>query len=213
MAATSSFQLRIAHRLKHWIVDFLRFEMESVGVLSSFRHKTDRLVTPFGSRMNKLVGDAQLSNDQLLTGDNESTSSETPKNTPLCQLVGIQSGVENVNVWKWRRGESLGWEHWWWCLCCFKILGFRWSLKIEVWLLCSNFKEKESGERNVWALVNWDNESFISVRGLKWSAPIGKQQFLLPKNEMNVFEDDFETWSLKGSPSRTREYMLDGHNP
>ena len=26
-AATSSFQLRIAHRLKHWIVDFLRFEM------------------------------------------------------------------------------------------------------------------------------------------------------------------------------------------
>ncbi|RVW27791.1 Retrovirus-related Pol polyprotein from transposon RE2 [Vitis vinifera] len=27
MAATSSFQLRIAHRLKHWIVDFLRFEM------------------------------------------------------------------------------------------------------------------------------------------------------------------------------------------
>ncbi|WKA05090.1 hypothetical protein VitviT2T_023075 [Vitis vinifera] len=47
-----------------------------------------------------------------------------------------------------------------------------------VWLLCSNFKEKESGERNVWALVNWDNESFISVRGLKWSAPIGKQQFV-----------------------------------
>nr|CAN78425.1 hypothetical protein VITISV_037783 [Vitis vinifera] len=27
MAATSSFPLRIAHRLKHWIVDFLRFEM------------------------------------------------------------------------------------------------------------------------------------------------------------------------------------------
>nr|CAN63964.1 hypothetical protein VITISV_012163 [Vitis vinifera] len=27
MAATSSFQLRIAHRLKHWIVDFLIFEM------------------------------------------------------------------------------------------------------------------------------------------------------------------------------------------
>ncbi|RVW84151.1 Receptor protein kinase CLAVATA1 [Vitis vinifera] len=27
MAATSSFQLRIVHRLKHWIVDFLRFEM------------------------------------------------------------------------------------------------------------------------------------------------------------------------------------------
>ena len=27
MAATSSFQLRIAHRLKHWIVDFLRFKM------------------------------------------------------------------------------------------------------------------------------------------------------------------------------------------
>ncbi|RVX06230.1 Serine/threonine-protein phosphatase 7 long form-like [Vitis vinifera] len=27
MAATSSFQLRIAHRLKHWIVDFLNFEM------------------------------------------------------------------------------------------------------------------------------------------------------------------------------------------
>ncbi|RVW29070.1 hypothetical protein CK203_091604 [Vitis vinifera] len=27
MAATSSFQLRIAHRLKHWIVDFLSFEM------------------------------------------------------------------------------------------------------------------------------------------------------------------------------------------
>ncbi|RVW76312.1 Gag-Pol polyprotein [Vitis vinifera] len=27
MAATSSFQLRIAHRLKHWIIDFLRFEM------------------------------------------------------------------------------------------------------------------------------------------------------------------------------------------
>ena len=26
-AATSSFQLRIAHRLKHWIVDFLIFEM------------------------------------------------------------------------------------------------------------------------------------------------------------------------------------------
>ncbi|CBI37623.3 unnamed protein product, partial [Vitis vinifera] len=100
------------------------------------------------------------------------------------------SGVENVNVWKWRRGESLGWEHWWWCLCCFKILGFRWSLKIEVWLLCSNFKEKESGERNVWALVNWDNESFISVRGLKWSAPIGKQQFVsdssLKKNNYGI---------------------------
>ncbi|RVW73683.1 hypothetical protein CK203_055011 [Vitis vinifera] len=27
LAATSSFQLRIAHRLKHWIVDFLSFEM------------------------------------------------------------------------------------------------------------------------------------------------------------------------------------------
>ena len=27
MAATSSFQLQIAHRLKHWIVDFLSFEM------------------------------------------------------------------------------------------------------------------------------------------------------------------------------------------
>ena len=27
MAATSSFQLRIAYRLKHWIVDFLSFEM------------------------------------------------------------------------------------------------------------------------------------------------------------------------------------------
>ena len=27
MAATSSFQLRIAHRLKHWIFDFLSFEM------------------------------------------------------------------------------------------------------------------------------------------------------------------------------------------
>ena len=27
MAATSSFQLRIAHCLKHWIVDFLSFEM------------------------------------------------------------------------------------------------------------------------------------------------------------------------------------------
>ena len=27
MAVTSSFQLRIVHRLKHWIVDFLRFEM------------------------------------------------------------------------------------------------------------------------------------------------------------------------------------------
>ena len=27
MAATSSFQLRIAHLLKHWIVDFLSFEM------------------------------------------------------------------------------------------------------------------------------------------------------------------------------------------
>nr|CAN64931.1 hypothetical protein VITISV_003832 [Vitis vinifera] len=27
MAATSSFQLRITHRLKHWIVDFLSFEM------------------------------------------------------------------------------------------------------------------------------------------------------------------------------------------
>ncbi|RVW64282.1 hypothetical protein CK203_052282 [Vitis vinifera] len=27
MAATSTFQLRIAHRLKHWIVDFLSFEM------------------------------------------------------------------------------------------------------------------------------------------------------------------------------------------
>nr|CAN70503.1 hypothetical protein VITISV_024959 [Vitis vinifera] len=27
MAATSSFQFRIAHRLKHWIVDFLSFEM------------------------------------------------------------------------------------------------------------------------------------------------------------------------------------------
>ena len=27
MAATSSFQLRIVHRLKHWIVDFLNFEM------------------------------------------------------------------------------------------------------------------------------------------------------------------------------------------
>ena len=40
------------------------------------------------------------------------------------------------------------------------------------------FQREESGERNVWALVNWDNESFISVRGLKWSAPIGKQQFV-----------------------------------
>ena len=27
MAVTSSFQLRIVHRLKHWIVDFLSFEM------------------------------------------------------------------------------------------------------------------------------------------------------------------------------------------
>ena len=27
MAITPSFQLRIAHRLKHWIVDFLRFKM------------------------------------------------------------------------------------------------------------------------------------------------------------------------------------------
>nr|CAN65427.1 hypothetical protein VITISV_000642 [Vitis vinifera] len=27
MAVTSSFQLQIVHRLKHWIVDFLRFEM------------------------------------------------------------------------------------------------------------------------------------------------------------------------------------------
>ena len=27
MVVTSSFQLRIAHRLKHWIVDFLSFEM------------------------------------------------------------------------------------------------------------------------------------------------------------------------------------------
>ena len=30
---------------------------------------------------------------------------------------------------------------------------------------------------------------------------------------MNVFEDDFETWSPEGSPSRTPEYMLGGHNP
>ena len=27
MAVTSSFQLQIVHRLKHWIVDFLRFKM------------------------------------------------------------------------------------------------------------------------------------------------------------------------------------------
>ena len=47
---------------------------------------------------------------------------------------------------------------------------------VQVWL-CSNFKEKESGERYDWALVNWDNGSFISVCGLKWSALIGKQQF------------------------------------
>nr|CAN72293.1 hypothetical protein VITISV_015311 [Vitis vinifera] len=30
MAATSSFQLRIEHRLKNWIVDFLRFEMHGI---------------------------------------------------------------------------------------------------------------------------------------------------------------------------------------
>ncbi|WJZ89321.1 hypothetical protein VitviT2T_008547 [Vitis vinifera] len=28
MAVTPSFQLRIVHRLNHWIVDFLRFEMD-----------------------------------------------------------------------------------------------------------------------------------------------------------------------------------------
>nr|CAN68455.1 hypothetical protein VITISV_043523 [Vitis vinifera] len=36
MAATSSFQLRIAHRLKHWIVDFLSFEM----FLNAFKTKS-----------------------------------------------------------------------------------------------------------------------------------------------------------------------------
>ena len=36
-----------------------------------------------------------------------------------------------------------------------------------------------------------------------------------PSRERNeyVFEDDFETWSPEGSPSRTPEYMLGGHNP
>nr|CAN83635.1 hypothetical protein VITISV_019441 [Vitis vinifera] len=32
MAATSSFQLRIAHHLKHWIIDFLSFEMTEADV-------------------------------------------------------------------------------------------------------------------------------------------------------------------------------------
>ncbi|RVW20584.1 Retrovirus-related Pol polyprotein from transposon RE1 [Vitis vinifera] len=40
MAATSSFQLRIAHRLKHWIVDFLSFEM------ALLRNHTWSLVPP-----------------------------------------------------------------------------------------------------------------------------------------------------------------------
>ncbi|RVW53045.1 Retrovirus-related Pol polyprotein from transposon RE1 [Vitis vinifera] len=31
VALTSSFQLRIAYRLKHWILDFLRFEMEALA--------------------------------------------------------------------------------------------------------------------------------------------------------------------------------------
>ena len=114
-------------------------------------------------------------------------------------------------------------------------------------------KRKRVVRDMLWALVNWDNGSFISVRGLKWSAPIGKQwfcewffpkkqlqnKFLLcfemkwfllllpdwrsfaaapadnsfPRTKWMCFEDDFETWSLEDSPSRTPEYMLGGHNP
>ena len=33
------------------------------------------------------------------------------------------------------------------------------------------------------------------------------------RERINVFEDDFETWSPDGSPSRTPEHMLGGHNP
>ncbi|RVW18678.1 hypothetical protein CK203_102664 [Vitis vinifera] len=39
MAATSSCQLRIVHRLKHWIVDFLRFEMEHQLDTNQLRHQ------------------------------------------------------------------------------------------------------------------------------------------------------------------------------
>ncbi|WJZ83005.1 hypothetical protein VitviT2T_002722 [Vitis vinifera] len=51
MAATSSFQLRIVHRLKHWIVDFLSFEMQSEIEESSLESiakdvRTRRLDTP-----------------------------------------------------------------------------------------------------------------------------------------------------------------------
>ncbi|RVW84795.1 hypothetical protein CK203_048577 [Vitis vinifera] len=77
------------------------------------------------------------------------------------KLVGIQSGVENIKAGNGEEGKALAGS----------IGG-----GVFVWF-CSNFKEKESRERYVWPLVNWDNGSFISVRGLKWSAPIGKQRF------------------------------------
>ncbi|RVW23325.1 hypothetical protein CK203_100932 [Vitis vinifera] len=42
MAATSSFQLRIAHRLKHWIVDFLSFEMVGLERYFGPSHTVER---------------------------------------------------------------------------------------------------------------------------------------------------------------------------
>nr|CAN84017.1 hypothetical protein VITISV_036610 [Vitis vinifera] len=74
MAATSSFQLQIAHRLKHWILDFLSFEMpfQSLEIISQpfqsskvisqvYRSfKMRRTVLQNGTRVPKVV--SQLRN-------------------------------------------------------------------------------------------------------------------------------------------------------
>nr|CAN67437.1 hypothetical protein VITISV_044345 [Vitis vinifera] len=53
MAATSSFQLRFAHRLKHWIVDFLSFEM--LLPINGFNAKSLSLIHLAIARTSHLV--------------------------------------------------------------------------------------------------------------------------------------------------------------
>ncbi|KAL6316602.1 hypothetical protein AAG906_018857 [Vitis piasezkii] len=74
MAATSSFQLRIVHHLKHWIVDFLSFEM-STG-FKDFHHiplkpcsgfKASKQLSLFQRLIGLLQGVSTLSNEVKYT--------------------------------------------------------------------------------------------------------------------------------------------------
>ncbi|RVW33912.1 Transposon Ty3-G Gag-Pol polyprotein [Vitis vinifera] len=66
MAATSSFQLRIVHRLKHWIVDFLSFEMifdiddEIIQHASDEDSSSVSYSSPGDQRVSPARGDAEI---------------------------------------------------------------------------------------------------------------------------------------------------------